>query len=162
LEQAVPSDPASVAPREAHVRSVAKAVSWRVLASLDTLVLSFLVTGNIIWAGSIASAETLTKVGLFYLHERAWRRVAWRRSQPSHARAVVKGVSWRAVGTMDTFLLSWLITGQLGNAASIASFETVTKIALFYVHEQAWSRIAWGLRRGARARLPDPEAQAAI
>ena len=133
-------------PHEAHARSIAKAVSWRFVGSIDTFVLSFIVTGNLVWAGSIASAETITKIILFYVHERAWRRVRWGRNGGGHRRAVVKGVSWRAVGTADTFMLSWLITGHLGHAARIASFETVTKVALFYLHEQLWARIPWGRR----------------
>jgi len=136
--------PTADAAKEAHLRSLVKAVSWRAVGSLDTLTLSFLVTGNIVWAGSIASTETLTKIVLFYLHERAWRRVRWGQGGGGHARSIVKGVSWRTVGTADTFVLSWLITGHLGHAASIASFETVTKVVLFYLHEQIWRRIAWG------------------
>jgi uncharacterized membrane protein len=132
---------------EAHARSAAKAVTWRVVGSMDTFVLSFLVTGNLVWAGSIASAETITKVILFYLHERVWRRTRWGLDGGGHARAVVKGVSWRAIGTADTFLLSWLITGHLGSAASIASLETVTKVALFYVHERIWGVVPWGRRQ---------------
>jgi uncharacterized membrane protein len=139
----------SPAAKEAHLRSAAKAVSWRVVGSLDTFIISFVLTGNLVWAGSIASAETLTKIALFYLHERAWRRVRWGGSDRHHLRAVAKGASWRAVGTADTFFLSWLITGHLGSAASIASVETFTKIALFYLHEQAWARLSWG-RAAAR------------
>ncbi|HEX7945824.1 MAG TPA: DUF2061 domain-containing protein [Phenylobacterium sp.] len=145
-------------PPESHARSVAKAVSWRVVGSMDTFVLSFLVTGNLVWAGSIASVETLTKIVLFYVHERVWRRVRWGRAGGGHARAVVKGVSWRAVGTADTFMLSWLITGHLGHAARIASFETVTKVGLFYVHEQLWARIGWGRSRAPVT--PEPAAPA--
>jgi uncharacterized membrane protein len=78
--------------------------------------------------------------------------VKWGLEGAGHLRAVVKGASWRAVGTADTFMLSWLITGHVGSAASIASVETFTKIALFYVHEQAWARIAWG--RAAALPLP--------
>lgn len=156
MAQATPS-PAS---HEAHLRSVLKAVSWRVVGSFDTLVLSYLVTGNLVWAGSIASVETLTKIFLFYVHERAWRRVRWGHQGAGHRRAVVKGVSWRAVGTADTFFLSWLITGHLGSAASIASFETVTKVALFYVHEQIWSRIEWG-RVAPLEPVLEPSSQAA-
>ena len=147
--------PPSPAAKEAHARSIAKAVSWRLVGSMDTFVLSYLVTGNLVWAGSIASAETLTKIALFYLHERIWRRVTWGRDDRHHGRALVKGATWRAVGTADTFMLSWLITHHLGSAASIASFETVTKIGLFYLHEQAWARLAWG-----RA-TPHPELAAA-
>ena len=146
---------------EAHLRSFAKGVSWRFIGSMDTFILSWLVTGNPVWAVSIASAEAVTKITLFYLHERAWRLVRWGRHDATHhARAVAKGASWRALATIDTFLLSWLVTGHIGKAATIASFETVTKIALFYLHEQAWARLAWG-----RAEAPGgigAEAEAAV
>jgi uncharacterized membrane protein len=65
---------------EAHSRSFIKAVSWRALGSLDTFVISFFVTGNLVFAGSIASVETVTKVFLFYFHERAWALVPWGRA----------------------------------------------------------------------------------
>jgi len=58
-------------------RSIAKTLSWRFLASLDTFFLSWLITGNFIFAGSIASAEVLTKMGLYYLHERGWDSIRW-------------------------------------------------------------------------------------
>jgi uncharacterized membrane protein len=57
---------------ETHGRSIAKAVSWRITGSLDTFALSWLVTGNVVSAGSIATAEVITKIVLYYLHERAW------------------------------------------------------------------------------------------
>ncbi|MGO9698318.1 MAG: DUF2061 domain-containing protein [Xanthobacteraceae bacterium] len=47
---------------EAHRRSIAKAVTWRVMASLDTFVISFIVTGRVGIAGSIAGIEMLTKI----------------------------------------------------------------------------------------------------
>ncbi|HZZ36104.1 MAG TPA: DUF2061 domain-containing protein [Caulobacteraceae bacterium] len=65
---------------EAHSRSFIKAVSWRALGSLDTFVISFFVTGNLVFAGSIASVETVTKIFLFYFHERAWALVPWGRA----------------------------------------------------------------------------------
>src|SRR5262245_43943815 len=58
--------------RDPHSRSFAKAVSWRILGTIDTFVITFLVTGSIKWAGSIASVESVSKIFLFYLHERAW------------------------------------------------------------------------------------------
>jgi len=57
---------------DARWRSIAKAMTWRFVGSLDTLVLSWVFTGNIVVAGTIAYAETLTKTVLYYLHERAW------------------------------------------------------------------------------------------
>ena len=55
-----------------HKRSMAKAVSWRAVATLDTFIISFLVTGSGVWAGTIASFEVLTKIVIYYFHERAW------------------------------------------------------------------------------------------
>ena len=60
-----------------QTRSLAKTISWRALASIDTFLLGWLVTGNMVFAGSIASLEVLTKMLLYYLHERAWARVLW-------------------------------------------------------------------------------------
>lgn len=58
--------------RDKHHRSVIKAVSWRTVGTIDTMVISYFVTGNLIWAISIGSIEVLTKLVLYYLHERAW------------------------------------------------------------------------------------------
>lgn len=63
--------------REAHSRSFAKAVSWRVLGSIDTFVLSWLFTSSVKAAGAIASTEVLTKMVLYYFHERAWSAIGW-------------------------------------------------------------------------------------
>lgn len=57
---------------EGHSRSILKAVSWRVLGSIDTFVISYFVTGKLVFAASIASVETFTKIMLYYFHERAW------------------------------------------------------------------------------------------
>ena len=62
---------------ETHTRSVAKAVSWRLTGSLDTLIISYIVTGNFVIAGSIAVIELLTKIALYYFHERVWSHVSW-------------------------------------------------------------------------------------
>ena len=59
-------------------------------------------------------------------------------------RSLAKAVSWRITGTVDTFLISWLITGQALIASGIALTEIVTKIFLFWMHERVWNRIKWG------------------
>jgi uncharacterized membrane protein len=63
--------------RDSHFRSILKAVSWRVTGSIDTFVLSFIFTGSVKVAGSIAGAEAITKMILYYLHERAWSVIRW-------------------------------------------------------------------------------------
>lgn len=59
-------------------------------------------------------------------------------------RSLAKAVSWRVTGTIDTFLISWLITGQLLLASGIAFTEIMTKIVLFWAHERVWNKITWG------------------
>jgi uncharacterized membrane protein len=63
--------------RDSHFRSILKAVSWRITGNIDTFVLSFIFTGSVKVAGSIAGAEAITKIILYYLHERAWSVIRW-------------------------------------------------------------------------------------
>jgi sulfate adenylyltransferase subunit 1 (EFTu-like GTPase family)/uncharacterized membrane protein len=63
--------------RETHARSLAKAVSWRATGSLDTFLVAFVVTGSPKLAGSVAITEILTKVLIYYFHERLWALVPW-------------------------------------------------------------------------------------
>jgi len=63
--------------RDSHFRSMVKAVSWRITGSIDIFVLSFIFTGSVKVAGSIAGAEAITKMILYYLHERAWSVIRW-------------------------------------------------------------------------------------
>ena len=61
-------------------------------------------------------------------------------------RSIVKAVSWRIVGSLDTAFWGWFFTGSLKIAGSIATFEVITKIALYYFHERAWALSSFGLR----------------
>jgi uncharacterized membrane protein len=62
-----------------HYRSIIKAISWRVTGTLDTVIISFLITGHIRLALSIGFVELFTKVTLYYLHERFWNKVSFGR-----------------------------------------------------------------------------------
>lgn len=68
------------------------------------------------------------------------------RGREAHSRSMVKAATWRALGSIDTFLLSWLFTGNPKAAGAIASTEVVTKILLYYAHERAWSHVVWGMK----------------
>jgi uncharacterized membrane protein len=58
-----------------HFRSLAKAISWRATGTLDTIAVSFIITGRIKLALSIGCVELFTKVGLYYVHERVWNGI---------------------------------------------------------------------------------------
>lgn len=60
-------------------------------------------------------------------------------------RSIVKTLSWRALGTIDTILISYFITGNIGMAAAIGSIELVTKMILYYFHERAWNKSSFGI-----------------
>jgi len=62
---------------ESHARSLAKAISWRGTGSVDTFVVTFVITGSVEFAGSVAVVEIMTKIVLYYLHERAWSLIPW-------------------------------------------------------------------------------------
>ena len=59
-------------------------------------------------------------------------------------RSLVKTITWRVIATTDTFILAWLFTSDEVIAASIAGFEVVTKLILYYMHERGWSSLEWG------------------
>jgi uncharacterized membrane protein len=58
-------------------RSLIKTVSWRITGSLSTFVISFLITGNFVVAGSIAIIQITANTILYYLHERLWNKISW-------------------------------------------------------------------------------------
>lgn len=64
----------------------------------------------------------------------------------SHSRSIAKAMSWRTTGSIDTFLIGIVITGNAAVAGSIAATEIATKIALYYFHERLWAMVPWGRR----------------
>ena len=64
--------------------------------------------------------------------------------QEKQYRSIIKAVSWRTVGTIDTMLVSFFVTGNLVMAISIGSVEVVTKMVLYYFHERAWNKTNFG------------------
>jgi len=68
------------------------------------------------------------------------------RSHERHRRSLIKAITWRVLGSTDTFLLSWLFTGSTSAAGAIASTEMITKMILYYFHERGWSAFKWGFK----------------
>ncbi len=65
----------------------------------------------------------------------------------THARSLAKAVSWRATGSLDTFVVTFVITGSTKLAGSVAITEVMTKILIYYGHERLWAWIPWGKRQ---------------
>ena len=158
-----PPNPPEIRP----ARSIAKAVSWRVVGTIDTLVLSFVILtylGPLFGLEEVSAADrartaiyiALTEVGtkltLYYLHERFWSRLHWDRivDEEGHhrdgtRRSVTKTATWRVLASLDTMVLGLVFTGNLATAISIGGFEVITKLVLYFFHERGWARIRWGI-----------------
>jgi len=150
--------------RDSHLRSILKAVSWRVVGTVDTMLIAYFWTGQVGKALVIGATEVLTKIGLYYLHERLWARIPLgtvRRHIPfstdnsgaetplrdSNWRSLLKALSWRVVGTVDTIVVSYLWTKSAGKALVIGGTDVLTKVGLYYLHERLWARIPLGTIR---------------
>lgn len=123
-------------------RHIAKTVTWRVVGTLDTILISWIITGNPLTGLKIGLAEVLSKMVLYFFHERLWFRV---RMPESRKRHILKTLSWRAIGTLDTIILSWIISGNPFTGLKIGMVEVVSKMLLYYLHERAWYGINFGL-----------------
>ncbi|GAB2497585.1 MULTISPECIES: DUF2061 domain-containing protein [Algoriphagus] len=77
---------------------------------------------------------------------------ASKKGTDSNLKSIAKSISWRIVGTLDTMVISYIITGQLVMAVSIGSVEVVTKILLYYVHERVWENVT-------KTKKDEPEAE---
>lgn len=67
--------------------------------------------------------------------------------QIDRKRHILKTITWRIVGTIDTMLIGWLISGDPTVGLSIGGLELLTKTILYYFHERAWYRSDWGVNR---------------
>ena len=66
------------------------------------------------------------------------------RTSEKPLRSILKTVSWRVVGTLDTIAISWVLTGEIDTALAIGSVELVTKMVLYFGHERLWNVISFG------------------
>ena len=162
----------AISPPEVKVwRSVAKAVSWRVVGTIDTLILSYVLitylgplfgmehsTGEALeTARYIAITEVVTKMVLYFLHERFWAAMKWGVSVEdgkrveSYGRTSSKTALWRVIASLDTMLLAWFFTGNIATAISIGGLEVITKLVLYFFHERAWAKLPFGIEHGVES-----------
>lgn len=133
---------------QSRKRHIAKTITWRIVGTIDTILLSWLVTGNALTGLKIGLAEVATKMVLYYLHERAWFKINISSNgiiRESRKRHIAKSITWRGIGTLDTMILSWLVTGNPLAGLKIGVSELFTKMVLYYLHERLWYKIDFGL-----------------
>jgi len=127
-----------------HKRHIAKAFTWRIVGTLDTMVISWIISGDPFVGLKIGLAEITTKMLLYYFHERIWFRI---KVLDANKRHLMKTVTWRLLGTLDTVVLAWLISGNPMIGLKIGMVEVVTKMILYYLHETIWYKFDFGLEK---------------
>jgi uncharacterized membrane protein len=136
---------------ETHARSIAKTLTVRVLFSLSHLLNGFIVSGSWVIGASIVGVAALVNMTLHWLHERVWNWVQWNRKpednaffKDGHPRTVSKSVTWRALITINNFMIPYLMTGSWKQAAAFLTIATVINIVIYYSHERLWNIVKWG------------------
>ena len=71
------------------------------------------------------------------------KRVA-KPKQETLKRSLLKTISWRVIGTLDTVVIAYLITDKVNEALTIGGIELISKMVLYFFHERTWNTIRWG------------------
>ncbi len=135
--------------QESHIRSILKGISWRIVATFDTILVVLFVTclnGNcsLEFAFSIAFIEFFLKLVVYYFHERIWQRVIIGKKVTQRT-TLYKTISWRIIATTMTFIISGAILDTFGDVALyIAITELFTKFVFYYLHERIWLKLPLG------------------
>ncbi|WP_298901103.1 DUF2061 domain-containing protein [uncultured Psychroserpens sp.] len=135
--------------KESHIRSLLKGISWRIVATTDTILVVLLITCitghcSIENAIKIGSIEFLIKFLVYYVHERIWQRVLVHKTV-KQKQTLQKTISWRIIATSMTFVISGSVLDAFDEIALyIALTELFTKFALYYLHERLWLKLPLG------------------
>ena len=124
------------------LRHALKSISWRIVGTIDTFLLSYILTGSISFGLSISGIDFFLKIVLYYFHERIWFLSKIRNANKRH---ILKTFSWRAIGSLTTLIVVWIVTGNKIAGLKIGLVETLTKMMLYYLHEKLWYQFSFGL-----------------
>mgnify|MGYP006096270019 FL=1 len=129
--------------KSSHIRSLLKGISWRFIATSDTILVVLLITCligqcSLENALKIGASEFLIKLAIYYFHERLWLNILQNQAKTS-AEIIKKTISWRFIATTTTFIISGILLNSFDEIAIyIALTELLTKVLLYYIHEKIW------------------------
>ena len=133
-----------------RIRHIAKAITWRLVASATTFLLAYLIFKDDPNAGEkatiVALIEGALKLVLYYYHERFWFNF---KAEATRKRHILKSITWRGIASLTTFIITILVFGEDPNAAekagAVALAEIFLKMLIYYLHEEAWYKVNFGL-----------------
>lgn len=144
--------------RESPQRSLIKGISWRIIATADTVMVVLLVTClsgqcSLQDGFKIGFIEFFIKLLIFFVHERIWQKILIG-LRTTKKRTLIKSVSWRLVATTTTFFIAGAVLEEFDTIALyIALTELFTKFVLYYFHERIWLKLPLGRVRSYLSRL---------
>ena len=102
---------------------------------------SYIVTGTFETALKIGGIGLFTKMIMYFIHELIWSKR--KKKGLTVKRSFFKTLTWRMIGSLDTFIISLFIVENAVTAATIGGIGFFTKSTLYFLHERAWSKIKW-------------------
>lgn len=137
--------------KSSRKRHFAKTLTWRVVATSTTFILTLIffrddpnATEKASW---VALFEAISKMVIYYYHERIW--FSFKLKIRSTLRHLYKTLTWRVLASLTTFLLAMIFfrdePGAIEKATGIALVESVLKMVFYYLHERAWHKSKFGL-----------------
>jgi uncharacterized membrane protein len=136
---------------ETQSRSIVKTLTIRVCFTSSHILNGFIISGSWLTGVTIASWAIVINAILHWLHERIWNWVQWNRKPgdtimfvDSQPRTISKSVTWRALITVNNFMIPYLTTGSWQTALAFLTVATLLNVVVYYVHERAWNKVSWG------------------
>ena len=137
---------------DSRKRHIAKTITWRIIATSTTFILTMIffredpnATSKATW---VAMIETVLKMVIYYYHERIWFN--FKVNLKSSVRHLFKTITWRITASLTTFLIAFFIFREDPNAmekaTGIALVEVFLKMLFYYLHERAWHASKFGLK----------------
>lgn len=119
-----------------------KTVSWRIIAILINLIVSYTFTGKLIEASSISIFQMIASTAAFYMYEKIWLKISWEKGPngfESRKRSLLKTLLWHCLATSITFGSVYLFLGELRLSLHITLIAASIGIPGYYLHERIWN-----------------------
>jgi uncharacterized membrane protein len=69
------------------------------------------------------------------------------KNKVSYKRHLAKTITWRLIGTLDTIVISWIISGDPMIGLKVGFVEVFTKMVLYFLHERMWYKTKFGIKK---------------
>lgn len=127
---------------ETKRRSLLKTATWRVVATVITMLLVYVFSKDVAISAIVGVLEFISKILAYYTHERIWSRTNTLR----RFRYIVKSVTWRIIASTITTMLAIMFGIPLETSLLIGGIELSIKLLIYYLHEKLWLNVRWGQR----------------